>query len=156
MEKERERNARWARNNPEKIREKTKRHIENNKDKESKRKQEYRKNNKEKVKLSMQRWEINNRDKRIIISHNYRAKIFNSAGNGLTLDQWNEIKESYSYRCAYCNEIKPLSADHIVPLASGGRHDIDNIVPTCQSCNSSKGKKSLLMFLRYRLIHDVI
>ncbi len=29
----------------------------------------------------------------------------------------------------------------VIPLARGGTHDIDNLVPACASCNSSKGAK---------------
>jgi 5-methylcytosine-specific restriction endonuclease McrA len=31
--------------------------------------------------------------------------------------------------------------DHVVPLARGGGHSIDNVVPACRPCNRSKGGK---------------
>jgi 5-methylcytosine-specific restriction endonuclease McrA len=74
-------------------------------------------------------------------------------GNGFTTKEWNTIKEEYNYLCAYCGQMKPLTIDHIVPLSKGGRHDIDNIVPACGSCNSSKGNSNILEFL-YRRRYD--
>ncbi len=57
-----------------------------------------------------------------------------------TLPEWRLLKARYQGRCAYCGS-KPdvLTADHVVPLAHGGRHAIDNIVPACMSCNARKG-----------------
>jgi len=37
--------------------------------------------------------------------------------------------------------------DHVIPLFSGGNNSMENIVPACTSCNSSKGKKSLLIWM---------
>lgn len=36
-----------------------------------------------------------------------------------------------------------LTMDHVIPLSRGGDHSIDNIVPSCFSCNASKGNKLL-------------
>ena len=53
--------------------------------------------------------------------------------------------------CAYCltrfESTKDKTADHVEPLFLGGKHSIDNIVISCLSCNSSKGKKGLLEWL---------
>lgn len=51
--------------------------------------------------------------------------------------------------CSYCGD-EAESIDHIVPVAEGGGNDPLNLVPACQSCNSSKGTKSLLEFLLER------
>jgi 5-methylcytosine-specific restriction endonuclease McrA len=50
----------------------------------------------------------------------------------------------------YCGKGGRLTMDHIVPLISGGWHDICNIVPACMDCNCKKNKKSLVMFLYER------
>lgn len=49
--------------------------------------------------------------------------------------------------CAYCNSREADTVDHLVPLVRGGMHVPDNLVASCQSCNSSKGVKSLEVFL---------
>ncbi|MER5304607.1 HNH endonuclease [Streptomyces lasiicapitis] len=45
-------------------------------------------------------------------------------------------------RCCYC-DASATTLDHVVPLGFGG-HDVErNVVPACQPCNSSKGRKTL-------------
>jgi len=43
-------------------------------------------------------------------------------------------------QCVYCGG-KATEADHIIPLALGGSHDLDNLQATCGPCNRSKGTK---------------
>lgn len=48
--------------------------------------------------------------------------------------------------CVYCG--KPAeTVDHIVPICKGGQDIVENLVPCCKSCNSSKTKKDLVDFL---------
>lgn len=54
-------------------------------------------------------------------------------------------------RCTYCdawhtkwkNNWKIATGDHVVPLAKGGKDFLENLVPCCRSCNSSKGARIL-------------
>lgn len=39
----------------------------------------------------------------------------------------------------------PLTADHIVPVALGGRNVRDNVQVMCRACNSSKGARPQLL-----------
>lgn len=41
--------------------------------------------------------------------------------------------------CTYCGTREATSWDHIVPKSRGGEDIRSNLVPACQSCNSSKG-----------------
>ena len=50
--------------------------------------------------------------------------------------------------CFYCEEIAD-TWDHIVPRIRGGIGTIDNLVPSCRSCNSRKGSKPLYIFRRH-------
>lgn len=68
----------------------------------------------------------------------------------LTIEQWEQIKQSFNNQCAYCNmdEIEHLGAwneqlhqDHFIALSKGGEYTNNNIIPSCRSCNSSKGNK---------------
>lgn len=52
-----------------------------------------------------------------------------------------------NWTCVYCGvkvvqsrQYKPNQAtiDHVIPLSKGGTHTIDNVVTSCQSCNSTK------------------
>jgi 5-methylcytosine-specific restriction endonuclease McrA len=60
-------------------------------------------------------------------------------GAGVTRAQWRELVAQHDHRCAYCQRLRPLTIDHRIPLKRGGRHEIENILPACQPCNSSKG-----------------
>lgn len=49
-----------------------------------------------------------------------------------------------NFRCAYCGVPSAharLEIDHVVPVASGGRSVVDNLVAACFKCN--RGKASL-------------
>ena len=58
-----------------------------------------------------------------------------------SMQEWEDIKRGYEYRCAYCGEIAPLTMDHIIPLSRCHIHAAINIVPACRSCNASKGNR---------------
>lgn len=71
--------------------------------------------------------------------------------------QWRMLLAEHDYRCYYCGvemtfEDGPYkwTRDHIVPISRGGTDNIDNIVPACKSCNSSKGTKDLDTFMKSR------
>lgn len=52
------------------------------------------------------------------------------------------------FRCAYCGRGEPegvrLHIDHIVPVARGGRNDLDNLVTACADCNLGKSATDLV------------
>lgn len=68
---------------------------------------------------------------------NHRRRIAEKAGR-LTPEDWDGVCKKYQYKCVYCGKKKKLTIDHEVPLASGGKHEVSNVVPACQSCNSKK------------------
>ncbi|MDQ6682394.1 MAG: HNH endonuclease [Chloroflexota bacterium] len=46
--------------------------------------------------------------------------------------------------CQYCGAPgRDLTIDHVVPKHRGGRHEWDNLVAACRSCNHRKGAKTL-------------
>lgn len=61
-----------------------------------------------------------------------------------------------SGKCVYCGvslttlKGRPNSyhADHVLAVAIGGSDDVANLVPSCAKCNSRKGTKTMLEFLR--------
>lgn len=72
-----------------------------------------------------------------------RRLLLADARCDLTLEQWNEIKAFYNQRCAFCNKKTKLTQDHFIPVTKGGEHTASNIIPLCQSCNSSKGNREV-------------
>ena len=59
----------------------------------------------------------------------------------LTRAEWEQTVVHFDFRCAYCGEDRPLCQDHFIPLSAGGLYSVDNIVPSCGHCNSSKRDK---------------
>lgn len=54
---------------------------------------------------------------------------------------WIELKAQYGNMCLCCHMKEPtirLEADHVIPIAHGGSHSIENIQPLCVSCNRKK------------------
>lgn len=72
----------------------------------------------------------------------------NAPGRGVSAGQWRSAIEAHGGRCAYCGAKQKLCMDHVHPLSKGGAHDTDNILPACKRCNTSKGNKTILMWLR--------
>lgn len=75
----------------------------------------------------------------------YRARMA-QAINTLTEEQWKRVLEYYNYCCAYCDkDIRNCyTMDHVTPFSKGGSHSIDNVVPSCLSCNSRKQARAPL------------
>ena len=50
------------------------------------------------------------------------------------------LKAIYASECIYCGQ-PAEHADHFIPLARGGLHCVENIVPACAACNSAKSHR---------------
>ncbi|MFA5024287.1 MAG: HNH endonuclease [Patescibacteria group bacterium] len=48
----------------------------------------------------------------------------------------------FNYRCANCQTKKNLGIDHHHPLSKGNPLTLQNAVPLCAKCNSSKNNKN--------------
>ncbi len=80
----------------------------------------------------------------------HRARKLNAPGPHHTAKQWADKRAEYDQRCAYCfRKPKRLTLDHVVPLSKGGSNAIENCVPACKTCNSSKGAKDLKAWLGF-------
>lgn len=85
---------------------------------------------------------------RNIRTMNYRArrlKLTDPPGWRITAEWWDGQLLSYEGRCAYqhCTSEKKLTIEHVMPMARGGRHSADNIVPACTACNYSKRDRTI-------------
>jgi len=83
-------------------------------------------------------WRKNNPEKYKIYCQKRRAKK-NLLLNTLTEAQWEFIKNSFNNQCAYCGKTAVLEQDHFIPLTERGEYTHNNIIPSCKSCNRSKG-----------------
>lgn len=69
---------------------------------------------------------------------------------GLSMKR-TRIFERDDYRCVYCGERFPaeeLSVDHVQARVRGGDHSDGNLVTACKGCNTLKGHRRLVEFLR--------
>ena len=58
----------------------------------------------------------------------------------------------YDFKCGYCGADfadTDLSIDHLMPLCRGGSDVIENLIPSCISCNCSKRDKTLEEYRTY-------
>lgn len=110
-------------------------------------KEYYRENRKSLIALS-QKWRQENPDKCKAICAvqrmNRRARERNASGQFVYAD-WIKKVEFHGWRCFYCSielDVTTLTIDHRKPLYRGGSNWISNLVPSCKSCNCSKGYKN--------------
>ena len=82
--------------------------------------------------------------KRRLHSNRNNAYVRRGAEGTHTIDEWINTLELFGHKCCYCGSDKNLTKDHVVPLSKGGTNYIENILPACRSCNSSKGTKELI------------
>jgi HNH endonuclease len=72
----------------------------------------------------------------------------------LTNEQWTALQAAWG-GCAYCGATdKPLQRDCILALSRGGRYTVDNVVPACLSCNTSKCNDEVTGWLRRKRLDE--
>jgi 5-methylcytosine-specific restriction endonuclease McrA len=57
--------------------------------------------------------------------------------------------------CYWCGRERRPTVDHVIPLAANGRHEFDNIQPSCSWCNSSKNDRKPEEFTRHLISKGV-
>ena len=74
--------------------------------------------------------------------------------NDLTPAQWAALKEAWQ-GCAYCGATdRPLQKDCVMAISRGGRYTVDNVVPACPSCNTSKCNDEVTGWLRRKRLDE--
>lgn len=72
----------------------------------------------------------------------------------LSDEQWTALKEAWG-GCAYCGAVgKPLQRDCVLALSRGGRYTLENIVPACGACNTSKCNDEVTGWLRRKRLNE--
>ena len=108
----------------------------------------YYQNNKEYFKDKNKKYRENNKDY-ILLKNNKRKKLINS--ENISQTEINNLLNNNNNQCFYCKIFVKrginLHLDHKVPLNRGGNHHINNLVPSCASCNLRKGTKTAEEFL---------
>ena len=85
---------------------------------------------------------------RALASHRQRQAARRTAEHALastyTLEEWQETLKWFKDRCAYCGLLSDnLEQDHVIPVSAGGAYVVENMVPACRRCNSSKSALTL-------------
>lgn len=89
-------------------------------------------------KIYYKEWKKNGGQEIRRIDGNKRRSLIKGLDNSFTLQDWVYCKSVFDNKCAYCGKEKKLTQDHFIPLTSGGEYTINNIIPACLSCNTSK------------------
>ncbi len=98
----------------------------------------WRHENRDKVKTYNKRSYVSNPEPYRTASRKRSARIRKAEGT-VTTSEWELVLDIYGHQCAYCGvNTDPLTMDHVIPIARGGTHTADNVVPACKGCNSSK------------------
>lgn len=143
-----EANRLWRGQNKQRLRENRKEYYQENKDKILEYGKKYREENKEKVEAQNSDWKKVNAEKVRIAKQRRRAKKEQLPAT-LSKREWHEIKSFFSNSCAYCGITERehidrvgerLHQEHFLSVGSGGEYTHNNIIPSCKSCNSSKGE----------------
>lgn len=110
--------------------------------------------NLEKQMQHSRQWQKDNPEAARAIKANWRGKnrveeLARSKARADLVKQGNvpssAIKELRKEPCNYCGEYfeGQMHIDHVVPIAKGGQHTLDNLVSACKPCNLSKADKLL-------------
>lgn len=100
------------------------------------------------VKAACKRWKDANPD--AVKTHRYARRARKANGAGFNIAQVRAVLAAQGGRCANCRKLvgENFHADHVVPLALGGIHDIKNIQILCPPCNHRKHKKDPIVWAR--------
>lgn len=111
--------------------------------------------NKKKIAARYASWRKANQEKINHIKRRRRAHKFCNGGSH-TIEELLEKFANLGDVCFYCGCSGKMTVDHDVPLSRGGSDFIDNILPSCKSCNSSKSAKTAQEFLFHRYFMESI
>ena len=94
------------------------------------------------------------------IIHEYTGEIIpnskkkNYIPKKLKLDIWNKYigEDKRNTKCICCNntqiDILDFQAGHIISEKNGGQINIDNIIPICNSCNTSMSSENMDLYIQ--------
>ena len=138
--------AEWRKENQARIKKTSKDYYKENRETILQKNKEYDKKNKAERLEYLRQWRKNNRELQRGYK-NRRRYFIKELPATLTLNDWEVTKKDFDFKCAYCGlseeeHLKKhnisLHQEHFIPVNDGGEYTHNNIIPACQSCNSSK------------------
>ena len=144
-EHHRKQSRQWSESNPGRVRENRRRYNTANPERARVQSRQWRETNPERARENRRRWRESNPE-RWQISARVRDQI-RRARKSNAIDPCRPVTAAgitrrillFGMSCAYCGNQGPFHIDHVEPLALGGLHVPDNLVPACERCNCSKG-----------------
>ena len=80
--------------------------------------------------------------RRDLVARKERERRAQKAGTEVTKiskEEYEQILSEFNNRCWICDvELLKVFWDHVQPLAKGGAHIVDNLLPSCNPCNVRK------------------
>ena len=153
-EQEREKAAIYRATHRDEVAAKMKKHVDANRDRINARNREWQRNHADEQKERRLEWRANN--KHIVNASTARRRARKRGlADSLTTKEWESCLDYWQFRCAYCDTQlefpvkRGASMDHFIPLSHPGCLGtiMENIVPACFSCNSSKHNRDALTWL---------
>lgn len=72
----------------------------------------------------------------------------------LSDEQWAALQEAWG-GCAYCGATdRALQRDCVQAISRGGRYTLENVVPACGACNTSKCNDEVTGWLRRKRLNE--
>lgn len=83
-----------------------------------------------------------------------RKRRMDAVEHDLSNAQWSALQAAWG-GCAYCGAVdKALQRDCVMALSRGGRYTLENIVPACGACNTSKCNDEVTGWLRRKRLNE--
>ncbi|MFI0211969.1 HNH endonuclease [Streptomyces diastaticus] len=146
---------RWREENRERKAEYNRQWYEENQERKAETDRRWREENRDRAAENVRRWRAENPEQ--VAEHHRRRRAAKAAATVTPFtpaDLRADWEEYDLYGCFYCGgPAEPLHVDHFYPLnpadedATPGPHAVDNLVPACETCNTSKGNRDPWAFL---------
>jgi 5-methylcytosine-specific restriction endonuclease McrA len=83
-----------------------------------------------------------------------RKRRMAAVEHDLSAEQWAALKEAWN-GCAYCGATDAaLQRDCVMAISRGGRYTVDNVVPACAKCNTSKCNDEVTGWMRRKRLDE--
>jgi 5-methylcytosine-specific restriction endonuclease McrA len=83
-----------------------------------------------------------------------RKRRMDAVDHDLTAEQWAALKDAWE-GCAYCGATDgALQRDCVMAISRGGRYTVDNVVPACAACNTSKCNDEVTGWMRRKRLDE--
>lgn len=118
-----------------------------NEDEIKKKKAIHYKNNKDAIKKKSKEYRESDKGRIVKRNSTHKRRSIKNNGNVKTNDILKLIETTKKCYWCECNiKNKEVHIDHYIPLSKGGKHNIDNLVISCSTCNLRKNAKDPLKF----------